>query len=219
MYNILPQVSEKIRSKGNKALVDWKPANADPTKAKVSKVLQQEFTVLKEEVIKLKYNIPPKREPNYCPPQEAGKADPSPINTALRGIPDEPIIVYKPPGEVSVKAKFAKMAEMEKSNRLICKIASMMPCPMDLFVQRKQGIINTMLTPERSFLKEIGTQIVASNEEVQSTAPFTILCTTASLATVVTTNRQEIKDFTFFTHHRIGMEVEYVNDRVGYLCW
>ena len=62
MYNLLPPTSEKTRSKGSAALVEWFPAQADPAKAKISPHLRAEFTVLREEVARLKINAPPRPE-------------------------------------------------------------------------------------------------------------------------------------------------------------
>ena len=93
------------------------------------------------------------REPNYVQPMVAASVGVSLISTQARGIADDAMIAFKPPSAVSIRAKFAKLAEMEKANRLIVTIWSMTRSPVDLFVQRKQSIISTTLHSGKPFHK------------------------------------------------------------------
>jgi hypothetical protein len=146
MYNILPAPSEKIRAKTNVGLLEWLPAHANPATATISKCLQAEFTILREDIARIKINELAKREPNFVPIEVSGALDPSPISEETRGMADEPIIAYKPPQLFPSIAKRNRTTQLEKNARLVAQTMSALYSSMNLFVQRQASMSTTHLS-------------------------------------------------------------------------
>lgn len=240
MKNLLPPISEKIRSREDTSIANWNPAQADPKTATISKCLQSEFTVRYEELKKFKENVLGKSAPNYVRPEVLRSIGPSPISEEARGEYEDPLIDFKPPVNNSIKARMARAAALESSYHLVVKLQSRMPVAMDLFIQGKNSILTTQLFPFRDFLRYVSLSSVlfrllivndllySSYRELGGSGAgadyasnpknlLNVYFTTQTLSTVTTTSRQEIRDFKFRSDERIGMEVEYLNDRVSCL--
>jgi hypothetical protein len=219
MLNLLPKISEKVSKVEESKLAYWTVKDADPQQAKISKCLQQEFSVDVQSLLKFKQNTLPVREPNYVAPEVIAQIAPSHINQENRGVPDDIFISTK---------QFAQGKDTEETNSkpyhfdkrirpLVVNIVNALPKSMDLFVQTQNRLVDTSIRANKPFLKCLD-GLTKYPEKMSPKEIFHILCSNVPRSMVTTTNRQEIKDYRFFSNQRIGLEVELVDGRVSSRC-
>ena len=214
MFNLLPKVTEKLTKTEESKLTHWNFDDANPATAKISNVLASQFTVDVQVQRRLIENIPPKPEPNYVPPAIIARNGPSQISEENRGVADD-IIINTKPFIQETKEKRPKVPVPEDSrynHLLVVKVTNQTPNSIDLFIQSQSALYNNSLKPFRDYCRSMEGSI--NLEEVKAHEFCQIFVSTLHRATVTTTNRQEIKDYTFFANQRVGLEVEYSNGKV-----
>jgi hypothetical protein len=219
MQNLLPKVSAKITKVEESKLSFWNPQQADPQRAVISQCLQKEFTVDIETLQRYRENVLPKREPNYVPPEIVARTGKSQINEENRGIPDDVLISTKQfIPEKKVDEKRLQLSSERETRPLVVNIMNGMMNSIDLFVQCQNRVIATALRHNKEFIKSLDGPKM-NREQLIADDYFYVFTSTMNRATVTMTNRQEIKDYRFFSNQKIGLEVELINGRVGQLSF
>ncbi|RYH20841.1 hypothetical protein EON65_22325 [archaeon] len=217
MNNILPKVSKKASSSRveESFFSNWKLHAADPKTTVIPSYLQSEFTPDPEE-LKVYRDEPVKsrREPNFVSSEVLNSLEPSPLDNVARGIPD-PIgpVILESKHIFSLNKSTYKPPKPEKVVDLVICVENRLLSGLDIFMQRSGSIKNFRLQSNQQCIRSLTGAQPPLPQSDQLTS-LHVLCSTAKRCTVVTTSRQEVKTWTFYTDSKIGLEVEVLYGRL-----
>jgi hypothetical protein len=236
MNNVLPAIRRSVSHREEDKNAFWRPAAANARTGKISQCLESMIT--KESTIKITYgqNVLPMKPPNERHRGLYFSQDDSTLKAALAETPDPTHIVYIPPPSLTRKTI---IKDTSCGNCLIVRMVNTLPYCLDLFVQRKLTIASTTVFPMRQCEKYGGvlrfacftlnvlcmftiflliSRLVAGTiDPLHKEDELHVWFCSGKRATIITTNRQEFKDFTFQVGLQIGLEVEMQDERVRFI--
>lgn len=242
MKNLLPSITPKLGrlDDDTKLSRTWKLEDSNPFNPNsISSILRNEITSIerkRENDVLKKLTLISSEEkekeqkrkihpPNYIDPMDLLQLGESPLNEKNRGEKPQDMISMPPPSLMKRNTMVTLLpsinfSEDQKRKKILSRLVivhlfNLMPYPFDAFFQNNGKIRTYMMQPSTEIIKELNPAPKDAKIDVNSNFDcLGILVTSADKALTMLSTSEEVKTVEFRTDIPIGMEIEFINNKL-----